>query len=226
MDIKFIKPSYEIDMLGQTGIEKLKCIEQKGKICYKAEHNITDDSYLKFIKMIIDKGHHSVLEHASISFKFTCDRGVSHELVRHRTGIGFSQESTRYCNYNNAIEFIIPSWSNIQPYETNILDVSQSLVQLKDFDGMTDGDFEWQNQCVNAACSYERLLNIGWKPQQARSVLPNSLKTEIWATPNLRELRHIFKLRTPPAAHPDFRALSIPMLADVKRLIPIVFDDI
>ena len=210
-------------MLGQTGIEKLKCIEQKGKICYKAEHNITDDSYLKFIKMIIDKGHHSVLEHEYVSFKFICDRGVTHELVRHRTGIGFSQESTRYCNYNNSISFIIPSWcDNIKECELEI--DSDTIPEW--FDNLTLSESIWIESMMSSAINYNILLNNGWKPQQARSVLPNSLKTEIWCTPNLRELRHIFQLRTSPAAHPDFRALSIPMLADIKQLIPIVFDDI
>lgn len=223
MKIKLIKPSYEIDLLGQTGIEKLKSIEMKGKICYKAEHNITDDSYLKFVKMLIDKGHESVLEHVSVSFKFICDRGVSHELVRHRTGIGFSQESTRYCTYGDSMQFVIPSWcSNI--HECELEPNSENIPWW--FDNLTIEETIWIKSIFHSALNYNVLIANGWKAQQARSVLPNSLKTEIWATPNLREMRHIFKLRTSAAAHPDFRALSIPMLADTKQLIPIVFDDI
>lgn len=224
MIIKFIKPSYEIDMLGQTGIEKLKCIEQKGKICYKAEHNITDSSYEKFVKMLIDKGHESVLEHQYISFKLICDRGVSHELVRHRTGIGFSQESTRYCTYSGAMEFIIPSWiQNIEPIEFNTED-SEFINEL--WKSYNQAEIYWMGAMITASEMYQCLLKEDWKAQQARSVLPNSLKTEIWTTCNLREMRHLLKLRTSPAAHPDFRALTIPMLAELKQLIPIVFDDI
>jgi thymidylate synthase (FAD) len=224
MKIRFIKPSYEIDMLGQTGIEKLKAIEQKGKICYKAEHNITEDSYIKFVKMIVDNKHHSVLEHESVSFKFICDRGVSHELVRHRTGIGYSQESTRYCTYNDTMEFIIPSWFNRDELEFE--KYMDDCHEILDWAGENDSIAEWGYAMVAACDTYGKLLHNGWKAQQARSVLPNSLKTEIWSTCNLREMRHIFQLRISPAAHPDFRELSIPMLTEMKQLIPIVFDDI
>ena len=219
MLIRFIKPSYEIDMLGQTGIEKLKMIERAGKTCYKAEYNITEDSYLKFVEMITKRGHLSVIEHSYFSVRVICDRGISHEIVRHRL-MSFSQESTRYCAYNNAMEFIIPSWCDIEPFEDSLDDFK--LDYPKDHPGYRDS--LWCNACADSAISYKELLDSGWRPEQARSVLPNSLKTEIVITGNLRNWQHFFLLRDHSAAHPDMRTLAHEIHNDIKNLIPIMFD--
>lgn len=214
--MKLIKPSYEI--LTPIDVNLLKDIERAGRTCYKSEDKITETSAKDFIKMIIKSGHESVIEHKSISVLFICDRGVSHELVRHRL-CSFSQESTRYCNYSkdqfdNQLTFIIPSWFNsskIEKMNFNILSTSEGI---------------WCDSMASSEIDYHNLIEEGWLPQQARSVLPNSLKTEIVVTANLREWRTIFKQRTSIKAHPQMRELMIPLLKDLKYLIPIIFDDI
>lgn len=224
MYIRFIKPSFEIDMLGQTGIEKLKFIEKVSRTCYKSEENITDDSYVKFVKGLIKRDHTAMLEHESISVKFIVNRAFTHEIVRHRIGIAFAQESQRYVDYNNCIEFIIPSWSNITPWEINIPDGHVAGFNKKD--NYDDCDVEWLNAVVDSAIYYTNLLSKGWKSEQARDVLPNACKTEICITANLREWRHIFKLRAHHTASPQMQELMIPLLDELKQLVPVVFDDL
>jgi len=206
-----VKPSTEI--LSVTP-DALKLIEIAGRTCYKSEHKITEESSYDFIRMILKKGH-AVLEHASMTVRFIVDRGVSHEIVRHRLA-SYSQESTRYCDYNNDhVTFIIPSWINDVPEGT-----------FYDLLCITKSSFLWFNTMLNIEWVYKDLRNKGWRPEHARSVLPNSLKTEIVMTANLREWRHFFKLRTSSAAHPQMREAAVPLLKNTKSLIPIVFDDI
>lgn len=197
--MKVINASYEI-MSPINGMEVLKHIERIGRVCYKSEDKITDDSCIAFIKMLIKRGHEAMIEHYSLSVKFICDRGVSHEIVRHRVA-SFAQESTRYCNYGKADEItvIAPLWGITEP---------------------------WSDACLQSEESYLQMLKDGHKPEQARSVLPNSLKTEIVMTANLREWRHFFKLRTASTAHPQMREITRPLLAELKTLIPVIFDDI
>lgn len=209
--MKIINASFEIvneDRI--NGKEILRDIERIGRTCYKSENKITDDSSEKFVKMLIDRGHEAMIEHNAISVRFICDRGVSHELVRHRLA-SFGQESTRYCNYSNdkfgnELTFIKPCYWDLVNND-NELDM-------------------WTYAMKNAEDIYLRMINAGAKPQEARSVLPNSLKTEIVMTMNLREWRHFFELRTSSAAHPQMRELAIPLMNRMKELIPIVFDDI
>jgi len=153
--------------------------------------------------MILKAGHESVIEHESLSVRFICDRGVSHELVRHRLA-SYSQESTRYCNYSGGVTFIRPCFwgENWAEYRT------------------------WKIMMARAEWAYTELLGMGCSPQQARSVLPNSLKTEIVVTANLREWRHILRLRCSKAAHPQMRQLMIPLLKQLQDRIPVLFDDI
>ena len=201
--MKIIKPSYEIiDTL--NGKEILKKIELCGRVCYKSEDKITENSAREFVKQIIKAGHESVLEHFSFSVRFITDRGISHEIVRHRLA-SYSQESTRYCNYNNkGLEFILPVQIEYGSAEYNT----------------------WESTISHAKENYKFMVGSGITPQTARSVLPNSLKTELIMTANLREWRHFFKLRTAKATHPDMRVLTIPLLKELKQLIPVVFDDI
>lgn len=224
MKIKFIKPSVELTF-PMDGMDMLKHIERAGRTCYKSEDKITDDSCLKFVKMICDRGHDSVLEHASFSARFICDRGVSHELVRHRLA-SFSQESTRYVGYKDAIEFIIPCWlDDIKPTETELEE--QYYSHCLDGSSMTHGDFDnsfWLKQMYRSAMSYKNLLKLGWRPEQARSVLPNSLKTEIVMTANLREWRHVFSLRRSMAAHPQMREVMDLAWEQANNHIPVVFE--
>ncbi len=200
-------------------------IERAGRVCYQSENNLTKSSTDKFVEMLIASGHESVIEHESISVKFICDRGVSHELVRHRLA-SFSQESTRFCNYNkdkfdNQITFIIPNWISDEQIEL------AQRVNERNFMNVDKGTYEWYISMNEAEHHYLHLINfIGWTPQQARSVLPNSLKTEIVVTANLREWRTIFKQRTVKAAHSQMRELMCPLLDELKKKLYVIFKDI
>lgn len=219
--MKIIKPSFEI--LTQNLNEylpSLKLIERAGRTCYKSEENIDEDSAMKFCHARLHEDHHeSIIEHSSLTVKFICDRVVSHELVRHRLA-SFSQESTRYCNYSkdkfdNQLTFIQPLWvsdEDINNYFNNSLTEERSCIWLEDMSRSEE--------------SYLMLLSLGWKPEQARSVLPNSLKTEIVVTANFREWRLIFKQRTSEKAHPQMRELMIPLLEEVRSKIPVIFDNL
>ncbi len=205
--MKIIKPSIEI-LDNITPVEILKKLELCGRVCYKSEDKITDESAVKFISNIIKRGHESVLEHVSFSVRFICDRGVSHEIVRHRIA-SYSQESTRYCNYskgqfNGEITVIEPCF----------------LIPG------TEGYDMWYKACQMAEQYYFSMLDWGCSPQEARAVLPNSLKTEIVMTANIREWRHFLKLRTSPAAHPQMREVANMLLTELNFLLPSLFDDI
>ena len=209
--MRIIEPSYEIlTDISEGGIKELQNIEKIGRVCYKSEYNITEDleSAKKFVKMLIGRGHEAMIEHSSLSVKFTVDRGVSHELVRHRIA-SFAQESTRYCNYSkdkfdNGITFIKPFF----------------------FGEDTQNYKEWVHAMGMAQKSYLQMLKDGATPQEARSVLPNSTKTEITITANYREWRNFFKLRTAKAAHPQMTQVTRPLLKELKTRLPIIFDDI
>ena len=197
--MKVMKPSFKIDEDDLDGEKMIRAIEKRGRICYKSEDRITPDSARGFIRNIIRRGHESVLEHEKVTVIIICDRGVTHEIVRHRIG-DYSQESTRYCKYNEGIGVIDPFFF--------IYEEKKYAVWFR----------------AMAACekAYMELLELGASPQEARSVLPNSLKTEIAVTYNLRQWRHFFKLRTAKAAHPQMREITIPLLEEFKKLIPVV----
>lgn len=219
--MKIIEPSIEVkDKIDGQAI--LKKIERIGRVCYKSENNIKDDSAERFVKSIIARGHESVLEHVSISVRVICDRGVSHEIVRHRVA-SYSQESTRYCNYSNEkfgneLTFIKPCyWEN----ENNTHEFEMSVAYR------CRNEYEQWLKCMwNIELCYFAMLEHGATPEQARSILPNSLKTEIVMTMNLREWRHFFKLRCAKAAHPQMREVANMILKEFKNAIPIIFDDI
>jgi thymidylate synthase (FAD) len=205
--MKIIEPSFEF-MHAVDGKKILESIEKAGRVCYKSEDSITSDSSMDFIEKILSSRHESVIEHEKITVKIICDRGVSHEIVRHRIA-SYSQESTRYCNYSqskfgNELTFIYPLFWNENTGKYTI----------------------WQETMQAIENNYNRLISMGAHPEEARSILPNSLKTEIVITMNLREWRHFFKLRTTVKAHPQMREITIPMLKRFKMKIPIIFDDI
>lgn len=218
--MRIIEPSYEIlTEISEGGIKELQHIERIGRVCYKSEDKITDDgeSAKKFVKMLIGRGHEAMIEHSTLSVKFTVDRGVSHELVRHRIA-SFAQESTRYCNYSkdkfdNGVTFIKPFFFDKESENKNI-ECGINAYQL------------WENAMITAETFYLDLLKIGATPQEARSVLPNSTKTEITITANYREWRNFFKLRTAKAAHPQMQEVTRPLLKELKKKLPIIFDDI
>lgn len=199
-DVEFITP---ID-----GAAILKRLEQCGRVCYKSEAKITDTSAPAFVAGIIKRGHEAVLEHCSFTVKFICDRGVSHEIVRHRVA-SYCQESTRYCNYSK------------DGFGSEITVIKPCFLYPS-----TDGFNLWEEGCLFAEQTYFNLLECGCSPQEARSVLPNSLKTEVVMTANIREWRHFLKLRCSPAAHPQMREVALILLDKVHSLIPVCFDDI
>ena len=208
--MKITEPFVEVSWI-ESGALILKRIEAAGRTAYKSENKITDESAIAFIKLIIEKKHLSVLEHASVSARVICDRGVSHEIVRHRIA-SYTQESTRYCNYSdsrfgNELTFVLPSFIR----------------------GFTDKDYllvAWRTAMQNAEMAYLEMLKLGAKPQEARSVLPNSLKTEIVMTMNMREWRHFFILRTASEAHPDMQVIAKKLLLEFQSHVPVIFDDI
>lgn len=205
--MKVISPSFEI-MSPVDGAEILERIERAGRVCYKSENLITDNSAEGFVRRIIKSGHEAVLEHVSVTLKFICDRGVSHEIVRHRLA-SYCQESTRYCNYSKD-------------------SFGSEITVIKPFyltEGTPGYEF-WKDACEVAESAYFDLLEFGCTPQEARAVLPNSLKTEVVMTANLREWRHFFRLRCSQAAHPQIREVATPALRRLNELIPAIFEDI
>lgn len=205
--MKVIKPYYEIVNMPK-GSDVLRRIEEAGRTCYKSEGKITDASAEEFVRKILELGHLSVIEHESASVRIICDRGVSHEIVRHRLA-SYSQESTRYANYSknrfgNEITVIHPCFWEEESREYKM----------------------WFEAMLHAEKVYIELIENGASPQEARSVLPNSLKTEIVVSCNLREWRHIFALRCSKAAHPQMREVMLPLLKDFSSSIPVIFDDL
>lgn len=209
--MKIIKPYYVIEQeLNEE--QMLKAIERAGRTCYKSEENISEGSAKRFVEGIIKRGHESVIEHEKITVRIICDRGVTHEIVRHRIA-SYSQESTRYCNYcndkfGNEITFIEPCFFNSDSEQ----DKKNKEIWLKSMQQIED--------------NYNELIANGARPEEARAILPNSLKTEIVVTMNLRAWRHFFKLRTDKAAHPQIREISNMILAEFKEKLPSIFGDL
>ena len=205
--MRIIEPS--VELISELDAEKImKHIELAGRVCYKSESRISDKSAEKFIANIIKSGHESVIEHVSLTFKIICDRGVTHEIVRHRLA-SYSQASTRYCNYasdkfGNELTFIKPCfWSE------------------------DDANYKlWAETMRLVEKNYLAMIANGAQPQQARSILPNSLMTEIFMTANLRELRHFLKLRCSKRAHPQMREVALKIYKILNESLPVIFSDI
>ena len=205
--MKIISPSHEILYLPEPE-EILRIVEIAGRTCYKSEHKISHDSAKEFIKRIIKSGHESVIEHSFCTVKFICDRGVTHELVRHRLA-AYSQESTRYANYSK------------DRFGSEITVIKPCFFKEGSKEYIT-----WLKAMETAEKAYMDLLKMGATPQEARSVLPNSLKAEIVMSANFREWRHVLKLRCSKKAHPQIREIMIPLLKELHEKVPIIFDDI
>lgn len=205
--MRVIQPYFIIES-NVDGDYIMKQIELAGRTAYKSEDKITSNSATDFVKMIKSRGHLSVIEHQSVTVRVICDRGVSHEIVRHRLA-SYTQESTRYCNYTKG-----KFGSEITVIEPCFWSQNDERYQI----------WKWTIELIEAG--YNKLIELGATPQEARSVLPNSLKTEIVITMNLREWRHFFIMRTSESAHPQMREIAIPLLKEIKRRIPLIFDDI
>ena len=206
-----IKPYFVIES-NVNGSEALKLLEKAGRTCYKSEEKIADESAAEFVRKLVRSGHEAVIEHYSVTVRVICDRGVTHEIVRHRLA-SYSQESTRYCNYSK------------DKFEGQVTFIEPFFWDKNTEDGKRKYNI-WKSAMELSEKKYMELISSGATPQEARSVLPNSLKTELVMTMNLREWRSFFKLRTSAASHPQMREIAIPMLQKFKELIPAVFDDI
>lgn len=209
--MNIIKPSYIIEQ-ELNECEMLKAIERAGRTCYKSENLVSEESAKKFVTNILKLGHESVIEHEKITVRIICDRGVSHEIVRHRIA-SYSQESTRYCNYcndrfGNELTFIEPCFFSSDSEE----DIKNKQV--------------WLDTMAIIEKNYNMLIENGAKPEEARAILPNSLKTEIVVTMNLRAWRHFFKLRADKSAHPQIREIANMILDEFKEKLPTIFGDI
>lgn len=205
--MKFVTPTHKIiDEIDGNAI--LKKVEYCARTCYDSRDKICDGSAEKLIRTLIKAGHESVLEHVSITVEFVTDRAILAELTRHRLA-SFSVQSQRYVKYDD-VAFIIPSEINA------------------DIDAVRYGAGDWLTASVNEAEKRYKfgIKELGLKPQTARAVLNNCTATVIVMTCNLREWRHVFKMRTDPAAHPDMVALMTPLLEEFKSKIPVIFDDI
>jgi len=200
--MQLIQPCVELLYSVNTRLT-MQALEMAGRTCYKSETKMTPDSSDTFVRNIIKSGHESVLEHEKVSIRITCDRGVSHEIVRHRIA-SYSQESTRYCDYGKK---------------------GVAVIELADY--LNDEQYAaWRKAMHQAEEAYLKLRELGASPQLARSVLPNSLKTELVMTANLREWRLFCRLRTSKAAHPQMREIAGMILKLLKEVLPVVFEDI
>ena len=213
-------------------------IEEAGRTCYKSEMSENAEDSAKFIKdVLIKRGHEAMLEHASFSVKFIVDRGISHEIVRHRMA-SYAQESTRYCNYSkgkfgNEITVIRPVWfdSISEERAAAIVEDAKNLNSTKDME-LTDLErkyISWHLACEKAEWEYMESIRNGAAAQEARDLLPTSLKTEIVVTANIREWRHILKLRAAGITgkpHPQMLEVMVPLLNDLRSRLPALFEDI
>lgn len=203
--MKLIEPYVSLEKI--DGIKMMKKIEKAGRTCYKSKV-LSDDSYKKFICNIVGNGHESVLEHEKVTVVICCDIGAYKDITRHRLA-SFSIESTRYCNYSkdkfgNELKFIKPCNIKEGTEEYRI----------------------WERTMLEIEKSYIELSNMGAKPDQLRMLLPHSTAAEVVMTCNLREWRHVLKLRCSSHAHPSIRQFFIPLLLYFKEVMPEVFDDV
>src|ERR1700676_1684182 len=207
--MKIIEPRAEIIHPDpDEGIGQLQFIELMARISHRSEDKQTPDSWKTFIQAVVmQHGDWSVVEHESATVLFRVDRGVTHELVRHRL-FSFTQESTRFVNgrksYPDGLEFIKPE--GIQR--------------------PSPAYFSWLYACEASEKTYLDMLDWGTRPQEARSILPNAFASTIAVTGNLRNWRWLLLARTSRETHPDFRRVTIPLLASFQKTIPILYDDI
>lgn len=212
--------SYEIlTVISKGGEEELKSIENAARTCYKSHPKKDNFEMTKaFIRRLISSGHTAMLEHSYLSIKFISDRGFTHELVRHRH-FSYAQESTRYCNYNkNDNEISVIPLSEYTDFDNKFMnlpkDKQRYILSI------------WKESIQHSENAYKAMVSLGCSPQLARSVLPNSLKTEIVVTGNYREWIHYFNLRCAPDAHPIMRAQNIPLVLELNERIPVIFEEI
>ena len=229
--MKLIRQSHEF-LTELDSKHFMRAIELVARTCYKSEDKIGEGTAEVLVNSLVARRHGAMIEHApSVSIKFITDRGITHELVRHRLA-SFAQESTRYCNYSKGkfdgeLTFIVPPWVTSEEVADPENDVDRCDVTtlVEEYEHNSPA-WEWLTACKLGEIKYLRLLAKGWKPEHARSVLPNSIKADIVVTANLREWMHICTLRTERAAHPQMRDLMLPVLNTFKQQLPLLFNHI
>lgn len=212
--MKIINPSIEI--LDAPSYEAvIKKIERIGRVCYKSEDKITEGSAETFIRSLIVRGHESVIEHQNITVKVICDRGVTHEIVRHRIA-SYSQESTRYCRYSD------------EKFDGQIscIDIATGFGWDLSDKATAGKRLIWSEAMVTAEKFYHAMIAAGATPQEARSVLPNSLKTELVMTMNLRTWRHFIRMRDSLKAHPQAQEVAHMIAVELTERYPVFFEDL
>lgn len=205
MKCEIVKPSVKITHMGAgNGYDMLKRTERNGRTCYKSKKRVTNQSAVKFMKMILDNYHESVIEHEIITVRIICDRSTSHQLVRHRIA-AYSQESMRFVNYTTkgGLGVVLPPSVANNPKALRI----------------------WTEFMQEASDSYELLLALGVPKEDSRSVLPQASKTEVVATYNLRTWRHVFNERCAPQAQWQIRGIMKQVLIQLHKKVPVVFDE-
>jgi thymidylate synthase (FAD) len=241
-----VKPGWKTIGMGITpwdkvnGLDVLKTIEMYGRKCYKTEGKATEYSAIPFMAKRMQQGHIALLDHLHITAEYVCDRGVSHEWLRHKlteifgsnnikdeydwAPMAVCQESTRYCNYmkSGGVVFIIPPWVNIAEGEYPLGSPAPSEL----WSILSEVEQFWFMGKQHSEYIYLQELKLGWTPQQARGDLAIAVKTDFVVTCSLTEWRHIFQQRTSFAAHPQMRELMVPQLQEFKSKIPVIFDDI
>ena len=194
--MQLIRPGFTFRRLIQP--DYAQEIEQVARTCYKSESKNTPDSAKPFVSNLVKRGHLAMVEFEDMTVRFTCDRAIANEIVRHRH-CSFAQESTRYVNYKDGIKVIAPLFEEYWAFK------------------------EWYLACSDSETSYIDLITGGVTPQIARSVLPLCTATELVVKANLREWKHILERRTDKAAHPQMRELMIPLAKYCNEAAPEIF---
>jgi len=194
------------------GIDRFRCIEIAGRNCWRSEEKITEDSYRRFLEVLRTKGHESPIEFGDIMYGITTSRDVMAELTRHRHA-SFAIESQRYVNESKdegGIKFIRPLfYKEFDPY-----------YNYNNVDKIYEASRQWDDAMQLAEDAYERMIIMGMKNQDARKVLPNSTACKIVMKVNLRELLHIYDLRSSPAAYPEMRRLMELLKIETDKVLP------
>jgi len=209
--MKLVKPSIEFMDMNSMGLE---LIEKAGRTCYKSEDKIGEGTDKIFVKKIMDRGHNAMLEFGWMCYKVICNRGVTHEIVRHRL-FSFAQESTRYCNYKGGVSFIIPHWSK---------NIFEGINEGKCLVVCAEKEQIWLDHKLYCEQVYQQMIDLGQTPQDARDNLPIATKTEIVMAGNYREWMHFFEQRLPGAAHPQMREISHMIHKDAIERVPVLFN--
>lgn len=221
-----LKPKYEIQEILTNSID---LINYAGRLCYRVPSPENRHEYREYVRKIIKAGHESVIEHSFLSVLFICDRGISHQLVRHRLA-SFTQESSiRSRQLNDEPEFIVPFW--FKGIYDNVDEINKALkrgwiaTEVAIAFNLSPFEEAFLTYLHNAEYNFKNFKKQ-YGREMARDLLPICLATRILVSANFREWRHILRLRTSKHAHPQIREIMLPLLEELKMTIPVIFDDI